>query len=199
MRHILRKGVIGVSLLHLFTLSLLLFTSCSEENTEEDEFANWQQRNEEMTETWASMAANGQYRKILAYTKEESASGLTSSDYIYVEVLEEGSGTVSPIYTDIMNVAYRGRLIPSKSYSEGYVFDESFLGDFDWRTARFVKLDNSSVVGFLTALMNMHEGDVWRVRIPYQLGYGTTSQSSEIPSYSNLTFDIALKSFEPGE
>ena len=56
-----------------------------------------------------------------------------------------------------------------------------------------------SLSAMTTALMNMHPGDRWRVYLPYQQGYGTTSQTT-IPAYSNLIFDIALQSFwHPGE
>ena len=183
-----------------FTLHSSLFTSCSEENTTEEEFANWQERNEGTTDRWATRANSDWYRKILTYTQESSAQDLTNSDYIYVEQLEAGSGTESPIYTDTVRVSYRGRLIQSASYSEGYVFDQTYLNDFDWKTAGVADLAVSGVVdGFCTALLNMHKGDRWRVHIPYPLGYGSSSQST-IPAYSNLIFDIALQDFwHPGE
>lgn len=173
---------------------------CSEENTEEDEYANWQERNDGQTDQWATRVNSGWYTKILTYSKDESTSGLKNSDYIYVEVLEEGDGQESPIFTDNVRVAYRGYLIPTTNYSEGYVFDQSFLGDFDWKTAGMVDFVVSDVVaGFSTALMNMHKGDRWIVHIPYQLGYGATSKTG-IPAYSDLTFEIALQSFwHPGE
>ena len=188
---------IFICLLLSSSFSLL---SCSEENTEEDEYANWQEKNEGTTDRWAVLANNGTYQKLLTYTKNESAPGLKNSDYIYYEVLERGDGTESPLYTDTVRVAYRGRLIPSKSYSEGYVFDQTFLNDFDWKTANMVDMNTFGLVnGLTTALMNMHAGDRWRVYIPYQLGYGTSTKNS-IPAYSNLTFDLALKTFwHPGE
>ena len=174
--------------------------ACSEENTEEDEYANWQERNEGTTDRWAILANNGTYQKILTYTKDASTPGLTNGDYIYYEVLERGEGTESPIYSDTVRIAYRGRYIPTKSYSEGYVFDQTYLGDFDWKTANMTDFVASGVVeGFSTAVMNMHAGDRWRVYIPYQLGYGSTTQNG-VQGYSNLTFDIALKAFwHPGE
>lgn len=197
---IIQKGVIGVSLVHLFTLSLLL-SSCSEENTEEGEYDNWQVKNEAMTDQWATQANNGTYSKILTYSKDAAAQDLKSSDYIYVETLTTGSGAESPIYTDTVRVAYRGRLLPSKTYSEGYVFDQTYLNEFDWQTASVHDMVVSGLVdGFSTALMNMHKGDHWRVRIPYQLGYGTSGQGTTIPAYSNLVFDIVLQDFwHPGE
>lgn len=173
---------------------------CSEENTTEDEFANWQERNEGTTDRWAVQANNGNYKKLLIYSKDASTTGLTNSDYVYYEVLENGEGTECPIFTDTVRFAYRGRLIPTTNYSEGYVFDQTYLGDFDWKSvAMYESVTSGLVSGMTTALMNMHIGDRWRVYIPYQLGYGITAQTS-IPAYSNLTFDIALQSFwHPGE
>jgi len=184
---------IFICLLLSSSFSLL---SCSEDDDSEGEYDNWQERNEGRTDQWAVKANNGTFEKILTYSKDESSTpGLKSSDYIYIEVLERGTGKESPIYTDIVRIAYRGHLIPSKSYSEGYVFDQSYVGDFDWKTAGMTDMTaGGTVEGFATALMNMHEGDRWRVYIPYQLGYGTT-QMTGIPAYSNLVFDIALKSF----
>ena len=80
------------------------------------------------------------------------------------------------------------------------MFDQTYLGDFDWKTANMTDVVASGLVeGFSTAVMNMHAGDRWRVYIPYQLGYGTTT-SNGMRAYSNLTFDIALKTFwHPGE
>ena len=125
MKHILRKGVIGVSLFHLFTLLLL---SCSSETETVDEYANWQERNDAAVNQWA---ANSSFREIKTYTKDQTTAG-QNSDYIYVEVLEAGSGTESPIYSDTCRLAYRGRLIPTTTYTDGYVFEETYIGDFDW-------------------------------------------------------------------
>jgi len=194
----LRKGVIGVSLVHLFTLSLLLLASCSEEDTTEDEYANWQERNDNAVKEWA---ANNAYTKILTYTKETTTPGLENKDYIYVEVLEKGNGTESPLYSDTCRVAYRGRLIPTTSYKDGYVFDETFLGEFDWKTCGTTDFCANNIVrdGFSTALQNMHIGDRWRVRFSYSLGYGANAAGT-IPAYSDLIFDIALLDFwHPGE
>ena len=198
MRNIFRKGVIGVSLVHLFTLSLLLLASCSEEDTTEDEYANWQERNDNAVKEWA---ANNAYTKILTYTKETTTPGLENKDYIYVEVLEKGNGTESPLYSDTCRVAYRGRLIPTTSYKDGYVFDETFLGEFDWKTCGTTDFCANNIVrdGFSTALQNMHIGDRWRVRFSYSLGYGANAAGT-IPAYSDLIFDIALLDFwHPGE
>jgi FKBP-type peptidyl-prolyl cis-trans isomerase FklB len=200
------KQVMKGSMMRMIGLSFIIchlsfsVCACSEENDEEGEFDNWKERNDGKTDQWATRTNGGWYRKILTYTKNEQQSGLEIWDYIYVELLEKGSGTESPMFTDEVRVAYRGRYIPTKSYTDGYVFDQTYLGDFDWQTAKFVDFSPADVVtGFGTALMNMHVGDRWRVHIPYQLAYGASGNSSSssqtIPGYTNLIFDIAVQNF----
>jgi FKBP-type peptidyl-prolyl cis-trans isomerase FklB len=191
-------------------LSVILFplvgmvSSCSEDNSEEDEFANWQERNDAMTNQWAN---NSSLKKIKCFTKDTETTG-KNSDYIYVEVLEDtpstdpdykpAASTDCPFYTDTVRVAYRARLIPSKNYPEGSVMDESFTGNFSWRTAD-VTDGTGWIEGFATALMNMHVGDRWRVYVPYQLAYGSSSGTGR-PAYSNMVFEMALFDFwHPGE
>ena len=185
-------------------LAVILFplvgmvSSCSDETEAEGEFDNWQEKNEAVITQWAT---NSSYKKILTYTKNPDATGLKNTDYIYVEVLESGSGAETPLYTDNCRVAYRGHYIPTASYPEGMVFDQTYLSDFDWTTAGVVSSLTAGgyVDGFSTALMNMHVGDHWRVHIPYTLGYGTSGNSS-ISGYSNLVFEMALYDFwHPGE
>ena len=184
-------------------LAVILFplvgmvSSCSKETTDEGEFDNWQQKNEAATSQWAS---NSSYKKIVTYSKDLTTPSLSNEDFIYVEVLESGSDTESPLFTDTVRLAYRGHYIPTATYPEGYVFDESFTNDFSWSTAGVTSaMTGSFVTGFTTALMNMHKGDRWRVRIPYQLGYGSSS-STDILDYSNLVFEIALFDYwHPGE
>ena len=190
-------------------LTMILFplmgvvSSCSEDTKEEGEFDNWQRKNETVLDQWA---ANSSYKKILTFSKDESTTiSYKNTDFIYVEVLETGKGTETPLYTDTCRVAYRGHYIPTGSYPEGLVFDQNYIDDFDWYTAGTSKFLVGAVVdGFATALMHMHVGDRWRVRIPYMLGYGKSdynaSSSSTIPGYSNLVFEIAMYDmWHPGE
>ena len=189
-------------------LSVILFplagmvSSCSEETEPESEFANWQEKNEAFIN---KLASDPSIKKILTYTKESTLPGLSNGDYIYVDELESGSGTETALFTDSIYYTYRGRLIPSKSYANGYMFEETFLGDFDWATAGMKKAcvswnkvtTSSGTVtslwtdGFCTALQNMKKGDHWLVYIPYQLAYGETASSS-VPAYSTLVFEIAI-------
>lgn len=197
-------------------LALILFplvgmvSSCTEDESEEGEFDNWKQKNETY---FNQVVSNPNYKKILTYTKDTTNPSITDADYIYVDVLEEGSGTETALFTDSVFYTYRGRLIPSKTYEKGYVFDQSFLGDFDWSKSAMLKACVSwnkvtttsgtttslFTEGFCTALQHMKKGDHWLVYIPYQLAYGETTSSS-IPGYSTLVFEIAVADvWHPGE
>lgn len=169
-------------------------SSCSETDDEDsEEFGNWQYRNEIYFASLEDSLSRGgsQWQKIKSYTKVESAAG-DNSEYIYVKKLKNGEGA-SPLYTDSVRISYRGRLIPSASYAQGYVFDETFVGDFNWETTSAKNsLASGFLEGFTTALLHMRKGDHWRVYIPCQLGYGESSQNALIPNYSTLIFDVIL-------
>ena len=185
---------------------LFLFASCSEDEETVVEFPNWQATNEQA------------FQEVMDYAKAETSSGNTDQwkvfldwslenqsanmggfieDYgdeyhIAVQVLEKGTGSGCPLYTDSVLVHYRARLLPSTSYEEGYVIHESYTGEFNDDTALPVKMYVGSLIdGFTTALMQMHIGDRWMVYIPSQLGYGST-ESANVPAYSMLRFDIKL-------
>lgn len=175
----------------------LCILSCSEDTEEDNEFEDWQNRNEAyFQDIYQTAMANsdGSWKIIRNYTFEDSIT-VDYDDNIVVQVLEAGTGSGSPLFTDSVLVNYRGRLIPSESYPEGYVFNESYTGDYDYMTARPAKFVVGDLVdGFATALQHMRIGDHWRVYIPYQLGYGA-SDSDGIPAYSTLIFDIALVAY----
>ena len=94
-----------------------------------------------------------------------------------------------------MNIHYRGKLLPSKSYAEGYDFDSSWSGDYNLATMQpYDALPvNGYIDGVATALQHMSIGDRWEVYIPYQLAYGKTGfATGGIPGYSMLIFDVTL-------
>ena len=185
-----------------------LLTSCSESDEVVDaEYANWQARNDayfasledSLIMAWSSSLATeaSRWNKIKTYTKDEEAV-TANTDYIYIKVLEQGTGTTCPLYTDSVRVSYRGRLIPTANYPQGYVFDETYEGSYSRNTTGIVDgVVSNFRDGFATALQHMHIGDRWRVFIPYQLGYGTSDYLT-IPAYSVLIFDMALIDFSTG-
>lgn len=174
-----------------------VFASCSEEDNTVEEFPDWRNRNETyFSDIWntAKLNSDGSWKTFLSYALEDTIP-TTSDDYIAVKVLREGTGSGCPMFTDSVKVNYRGRLIPSTSYSEGYVFDQSYIGEYNPATALpSTMYVGGTVDGFATALQHMHIGDYWRVYIPYTLGYGS-SDSDVIPAYSTLIFDVELVAY----
>jgi len=120
------------------------------------------------------------------------------NDSVYMKVLEVGEGDGnSPLFTDTVSVYYRGELI------NGTVFDQNYSGDLNTEvhvpTHFALQAKQSSsvfgdglIVGRITALQWMKEGDRVELYIPADLGYGDQSQSS-IPANSVLIFDLKLE------
>lgn len=179
----------------MFALAMA-FTSCSETNDEHDEFANWKERNEAYFTSIYSKAkqaadsGDARWKVIRSYSKKEGS--IDSNDYIVVEVLANGAGTASPIYTDSVKIHYSGSLIPTETYPNGMQFDASWTGDYNLATMLPLKGKvNGFVDGFSTALMHMKPGDRWKVYMPYPLAYNKADRDG-IPAYSTLIFDLTL-------
>ncbi len=184
----------------IFLLTLVAaatFTAC-DETEEAGEFDNWQVRNEAFIDSIAKVAranADGDWKIFLAYGLIDSLQW-DNQYYVYCNVIEEGEGNETPLFNDTVLVNYRGRLIPTKSYSLGYIFDESYTGALDPATDVPSKLNLAGCVrGWTTAMTQMVKGDIWRVYIPSELGYGQSGQGA-IPGYSTLVFDMNLIDFE---
>lgn len=184
----------------LTAASALLLTSCKE-TEEEEEYSNWQERNEAYIDSIAQVCnanADGRWVKYLSFKlNEKDANGNVidwgNENYVYCHREVTGTGTLSPVFTDTVSCNYRGHLIPSLSYPNGYVFDQSYKGKaIDPEVNVPTSFDVGEViVGWSTVLQYMHVGDTWTLHIPYTLGYGTSSQNS-IPAYSALVFEVNL-------
>ena len=199
---------------------VISMTSCSESDETEDEFENWQEKNDKYFSDIYTQAENAiksgdnSWKLIRVYSKD-SLSAKAKTDFIVVHVENEGTGTESPIYNDKVRAHYRGRLIPTASYKDGYTFYSSWTGDYNLKTMLpqdfradvcYTGKGNDATTGFTTALMNMHKGDRWIVYIPYALGYGTTdhvlnydsstrTSGPTIRAYSTMVYDLTLVDF----
>ena len=191
----------NIKLFSLLAAMLLVFASC-EEVDEVPEFNNWQARNTQYIDSIADVARSGEGEwKVFLATGLDESKEWDNRYYVYCNVIQAGNGTESPTYTDTVSVNYKGRLIPSKTYPQGYIFDSSYDGELEPEFDVPVKLKLSGTVpGFSTALQHMvagttnSNGDIWRIYIPYALGYGANATSG-IPAYSTLIFDVNLVSF----
>lgn len=203
----------------LFPLSFG-FVSCAEDTTVEDPYANWEDRNVRYLDSIADVARANEIPELNEVGKwvikcnykisNESSlnpglggssvstnpfeTPLSVNDSVYMKVLEvgEGSNRISPLYTDTVSVYYRGELI------NGTVFDQNYSGDLDTEvhvpTHFALQADQTDglIVGWITALQYMKEGDRVELYIPAALGYVPQSQSS-IPANSVLKFDLKLE------
>ena len=178
----------------LFSVSLVV-TSCEETDGTVDPYFNWEERNQLYIDSIARVAnANPDQWKVLhTYKFNPPINDLSPdvNDYVYCKVLKEGTGTISPLFTDSVATHYRGKLIPLYDGTET-VFDQSYRGTLNEDIAVPVTFEVSGVIeGWTTALQYMKEGDRWEVYIPYGLGYGSYG-SSTIEGYSTLIFDMQL-------
>lgn len=205
-------------LLYIFVVLLGLSSlwACHETDDEIDEYENWESRNEQFfrdTLAYANRqiaAAKAQYgeaweeqcewRVYPSYCVTEGGK-TTWEDSIAVRIIERGTGSGCPLYTDSVRVTYAGRLIPTLSYANGQVFDHTGISNKleDIMDTRFevpasFKVNNV-VEGFTTVLLRMHIGDYWRVFIPSNLGYGASNTNNIIPGNSTLVFDMRLKAY----
>lgn len=197
----------GYRLLQIMLVGLLaLVTVACEEKGAEEEYSDWEVKNNAFIDSIAKVAhtnADGSWAIYKAYTLGDSTQLYNGQNnrFIYVKKLEQGTGTVSPLYSESVRVHYSGRLIPSRTFTKGFNFDKSYAGDeLNPLTDVPKHLTISSVVnGFATALQYMKVGDRWMVYIPYTLAYGTAN-TEKIPAYSTLIFDLKLaKIYEYGE
>ena len=190
-----------VCLMSFFLLSSSFFASCSESNDDEAyEFADWQSKNDAYFSKIYSQAESDKSGKWKILTKWSLNDDLAlDEDHVVVEVLNSGTGSGCPLFTDSVRVHYRGQLIPTSQHPGGFQFESSYSGELDVATSVPAKFAVSSLTdGFSTAVQNMHIGDYWRVYVPYRLAYGSTAQTS-IPAYSLLIFHICLDSYyHPG-
>ena len=183
-------------LLSLMVLALFGLTSC-DESSDAGEFDNWQARNVQFVDSIATVARANTYGdwKIFLADGLNPEKEWSNEYYVYCQVIEEGNGTTHPLFNDSVVINYSGRLIPSATYPDGYLFDKSYSGELNpsFNVPATLKL-SETVSGFSTAIQNMTDGDIWKIYIPYMLGYGVNGTSG-IPAYSTLIFDINLVSF----
>lgn len=216
-RRVGKKHCFGMTLLFaaFLVLSSFVLTSCKEESDVVEEFPNWKDKNEQYfdnlyQQTKQKIASGDKSWKILTKWSMNEEVATRSIDHVVVHVLNEGTGSGCPLYTDSVRVNYSGRMLPSTSFPTGYVFDKSYYGDFDPRTALPVTLamqgQRAVVDGFSTALQHMHIGDRWEIYIPHQLAYGAdgsrnaTTKAYIVQPYSTLIFDVTLLAyFRAGE
>ena len=185
----------------LVGLALIGLASCQESDDTPEEFPDWQEKNDAAflqiyNEAKAAMARGEDWLMIKGtYRPDASDVAASPTDYIVVQVLEDGYGLVEPYSTDTVLVHYEGKLLPSTSSKTGLTFDSSFYLKYEEGVSTpYQGCVKNFIEGFATALQHMNRGDYWKVYIPYQLAYKSSSTGS-IPAYSMLIFYLRLEDF----
>ena len=188
-------------------VALMGLVSC-DETEETGEYDNWTARNVAFIDSIAKVARaneSGEWKVFLVDGVNDTLQW--DNQYsVYCNVIRNSDGVETPGYSDTVLVNYRGRLIPSKTYPEGNIFDESYLGKLDPEVNVPQKMNVAGLSilrGWTTAVSHMRKGltratgDVWRVYIPSTLGYEGNTSVSGVPAYSTLIFDLNLVDFYP--
>ena len=119
---------------------------------------------------------------------------------IICKILKKGEGTETIYYTSKVNCYYKGCFVTNEDgevvadrdsvLTQGEVFDSRLRENGDDKV--LFEVDDSGLRdGFATALQHMHEGDIWEVWTPYQLGYGVSGYD-DIKPYTTLVFQIEV-------
>lgn len=90
-----------------------------------EEYADWKARNDAYFNKVYSDAQqaikSGSKEWKIFNTWSVNETVATTTDHIVVKVLQEGTGSGCPIFTDNVYVHYIGRLMPSVSYPQVFV------------------------------------------------------------------------------
>lgn len=124
----------------------------------------------------------------------------SGNEQIICKILKKGEGTETIYYTSKVNCYYKGCFVTNEDgevvadrdsvLTQGEVFDSRLRENGDDKV--LFEVDDSGLRdGFATALQHMHEGDIWEVWMPYQLGYGVSGYD-DIKPYTTLVFQIEV-------
>ncbi len=115
----------------------------------------------------------------------------TSSTTFEALVTETKVDPIDPISRSVesgdrISVNYRGWLA-----STGEVFDQSFIYN---KTLTFT-VGQNVIKGWSDGVLGMKVGEVRRLKIPSELGYGEAGSEPKIPANADLIFDVELVKF----
>ena len=185
--------------IYLFSLVLLAltFTACSETETV-DKYDNWRSRNEAFIDSLANVFEAGTDPKL------KRIKVMQGHDYIYYKEktpIKVNSVTTKvegekPTYTANVTVFYKGTNMLGERF-DGFEGADPVDGDSNASQPDTppVTLSLSDVAeGWKEAIPYMKVGERWVIYIPWKYGYGSAGNSNTtlIPGYSALIFDIQL-------
>lgn len=119
--------------------------------------------------------------KFLADNAKKEGVTTTSTGLQY-EVLKKGSGPVVKI-GDVVKVHYTGTLLDGSKVDSSKDAGEPF--EFELQPAGLIQ-------GWIEALQLMNKGSVYKLYVPYELGYGDRGKAPKVPPFSVLVFELEL-------
>lgn len=163
---------------------LAVLSSCNKDENEEawKAYREWRNTNTEwIKEQQARTNSDGSpYYQVIVPDWDPSAYVLIH--YFNDRKLTEGN--LSPLLTSTIDTRYKGYLCNDAPFDSSTLITTYGPGIF--RT----KL-NEVITGWAIAFETMRVGDTAEIIIPYEQAYGTR-QSSSIPPFSNLRFNVRL-------
>lgn len=193
-----------------------LVVSC-EEVEEASIYENWRELNEAFIDSIRSemnsqnyVATEEQLQQLEEgelFAIRDVNSTNQNSYYIYckkIKKLDDYSNARRPLYTESVSVYYYGTLINGTQFDgnfNGYsATDTGFLDkddadkapDFELNSPTEFAVNGSIISGWSMVLQYMYVGERWMVYVPWQCGYGSSTQGV-IPGYSTLAFDMLLE------
>ena len=183
----------------LFLLTGLILLVACQENVEpkDPEFDNWKARNEAAFKTQLNVArqniatakaqygnaweANCDYRLMRKFSLT-GESQVKYRDTLCVQILERGTGSGSPYFTDTVRINYTVRLMPTTQHPEGKLMAHSGQSV------------NPADIFSPTMSAPAKFGDHWRLYIPADLAY-FPSNYGKLPAGSMLIMEIQLKGY----
>ncbi len=157
------------------------FVACSDDD-EYDSIVAWREANIKwLAETQGKKNADGTpYYQVVVPKWNNSSFVLVH----YFNERKNDPTLLKPLYTSTVDVRYRLQLY------NGIVCDSSSTLTENGPGIYRAKL-NDLIDGWAAAVCDMNVGDTAEIVVPYDMGYGESSQGS-IPAYSNLVFNIRL-------
>jgi hypothetical protein len=162
-------------------LIILVLTSC---NSNDSSIANAKRKVE--NDNWVNS-----FKDSVGYVKD-SVSGYYGAITYYYKIIQAGTGSTTPLKTDLVVVNYKG------TTKVGTVFDKTYTGDSPLTDSTAVPVAfraNQLISGWTVNLTQMKAGEIRRIILPSELGYGGTGSGTAILPYAALKFDIQLISF----
>lgn len=159
--------------------------ACKSPNDTEVRYADWNIINKDY---FKNMKDSSDY---VLYQLPPDRSGHS----FYYKILSQGTQSHGDLSdTSWVSINFRGKLIT------GFVFDQTYqensvLNDTSAKPQSFQL--NLLINGFVENLRLMKTGEIRRIVLPQELGYGNYLNSTAIPPYSVTIWDLQLLSTNP--